>query len=222
MKKIEKKKIKFKRSRIVITLIYLTVTVAVFASLAFIPRDPELRYLRHVVVALGALIAVLTIISFLKLFTYEIRMELYRRISQAMFNASEKWRSFKAAVRRKLGLPERAEMRGRDERNIVMDPERASRKARKNIRRIKYSDMHDNKMRIRFLWLKYVAEHTGDNDPPVISDTPEKILRKINDPHPNKDIFALYRTARYTSERTVIDSDAVSAQAELIGTKGKI
>ena len=217
----ERKKIKFKRSRIILTLVYLALTVGVFSSLAFVPRDPDLRYLRHLIVMLGTIFAIITLISFLKLFTREIRMELYRRISQALFNASEKWRSIKATIRRKLGLPERADMRGRDERNIVFDPEKSARRAAKRPPKIKYSEMNDNRRRIRFLWAKYVTEHTKD-DPPTISDTPENIKSKIDDAAVNDRIFELYQTARYSPKKYEIADADVLEQAKIIGTKGKI
>ena len=100
----ERKKIKFKRSRVIVTWVLFVLSVAAYSTGPFIPADH--RYLRQLSVLVGTLLLIAALISFLKLFTYEIRMELYRRVSRALFAAGEKWRAVRARVRKLLGLPE--------------------------------------------------------------------------------------------------------------------
>jgi len=220
MKKSERKKIRFSRKRIAATSVLFVLTAAVYSSYAFVP--PEYRYIRQLVIVVGSLLSVITLVSFAKLFTGEIRRELYRRISEAMFNVGEKWRSFKAAVRKRLGLPEKPDDRSRDVRHIVFDSDDRRRSRVSRIEKLKYSAMENDRRRIRFLWAKYVVENTAKEDPPSIADTPNEISGKITAHQPNTELFELYHTARYAGDGAKIDPQAVIRQANVVGTKGKI
>lgn len=213
-------KIKFKRYRVVLTCIYAILSVAAYSSCAFV--SPDRRYLRQLTVLIGTILAVIALISFFKLFTYEIRRELYRRISQALFNAEEKWRNLKARIRKILGLPERSELGGKDERSIIFDD--SSRKARKErkIPRIKYSDLTDNRSRLRFLWAKYVITKAVKDDPPIASDTCREIEFKLPDEDGKEELFNVYRGARYAQNDSEIPDVEVMKFAGFVGTSGKI
>ncbi len=219
MKDSERKKIKFKRSRVIVTCILFAVSIGFYSLGPFIPEDH--RYLTQLTVLLGTLSLIGAFFSFLKLFTYEIRVELYRRISRALVAAGEKWRQVKAKVRRMLGLPERAELAGADERRIVMSGA-ADRKKKKPLPKAKYSDMKENRLRVRFLGAKYVIDRASADDPPSVSATPREIGDKLADDEIKADLFALYRTARYAPEGAVTPDGEVSRQAKLVGTSGRI
>ena len=214
-----RKKIKFKRSRVILTWVLFVLSVAAYSTAPFIP--PDHRYLRQLSVLVGTLLMIATLFSFLRLFTYEIRMELYRRMSRVLVAAGEKWRSVKARVRKFFGLPERADLRGKDERTIVT-ADRERRNRNRPLPRARYSDMKENRARIRFLWAKYVIDRADREDPPVISDTPREIGDKLSDDDVKDGLFALYRTARYAPDDVRISDRDVVREAELVGTSGKI
>ncbi len=219
MEKRENNKIKFKRSRIVLTLVYAALSVAAFSLRVLVP--PERRYIRQLIVLVGTLFLILTAISFLRLFTYEIRRELYRRVSKALFNAGEKWRAVKAKVRKLLGLPEKSDLAGSDERKIVFDEERRKRK-QKPLPKLKYSDLNDNRSRIRFLFARYVIDRASKDDPPIISDTAGDMEKKLPDEKEKAPLVEIYRVARYAPEEVAVSDSDVVVQAAFVGTSGKI
>ena len=220
MEKKPKNKIKFKRSRLILTAVYAFVSASLYCVVPMVP--PVHRYVRQLFIMLGTMVLILTMVSFFKLFTREIRQELYRRISEAMFNAGEKWRKFKATVRKKLGLPEKTVLGGRDERHIVFEGDDVRAARRKRPHRLKYSDMTNNRERIRFLWAKYVIDTMKKETQPSVSNTPAEIKDLLGTGPDDEELFMLYYDARYTPDDRDIPAKAVVRQAEFVGTRGKI
>ena len=216
----EKNKIKFKRSRVIATCVLFVLTCAVFSLSAFVP--PDRRYLNQLIILIGTVMLVITLVSFFKLFTAEIRRELYRRISQAMFNAGEKWRAVRARVRKFFGLPERADMRGQDERRIVFDDTRRSGSKKKEFPKVRYSQLDDNRKRVRFLWAKYVIDRSNKETSPAVYNTPEEIRGILPEDAENEELFGLYYAARYSPSGTLISDEETLRQAKFVGTNGKI
>ncbi|MBQ7161350.1 MAG: hypothetical protein IJR90_06555 [Clostridia bacterium] len=212
-------KIKFKRSRVILTAVYAVICAAVYSAAPFVPEEHP--YLRQLTVFVGTVLLIITLVSFFKLFTYEIRRELYRRITVALFNAGKVWRTIKKSVRRFLGLPDRVDLKGEDERTIVFDGERRRRRDVKR-KKVKYSDLDSNRTRIRFLFAKYIIEHTAKEDPPEISDTPSELGRKLPEGEESSELIGIYLPARYAPDRFEVTTSDVERIAGFVGTSGKI
>ena len=221
MKKHEKQPIKFERKRLIITIVYLCLSLISYQVTVYINKETH-RYLYQCVFALGTALLILFCLSARKLFTRDIMLELYRRMSEAMFNAGQRWRRITKKIREKLGIKERTMMRGVDERSIVFDNE-IRRGRKKRAARQRYSDMTNNRERIRFLWAKYVISLTKKGQQPSVSQTPDEMLESFEIiEEPAEELFSLYYTARYAPDDTIIDDHDVNDQAEFVGTKGRL
>ncbi len=216
----EKQPIKFERKRLIITAVYLILALATYQASVYIPD--ERRYVYQGFITVGSIFLILFFRSAWKLFTREIRLELYQRISEAMFNAGKRWRAVRKKIREKLGLKERTVMHGIDERRIVFDNEiRRGRKRR--VARQRYTDMTTNRERIRFLWAKYIISFAKQGMQPSISQTPDEMKSTLDvREEMGENLFGLYYTARYAPDDVTIDDHDVNDQAEFVGTKGKL
>lgn len=216
----EKQPIKFDRKRLVITTIYLALSILTYQAASWLPK--EHRYFYQGFVTVATVFLILFFRSALKLFTREIRLELYQRISEAMFNAGKRWRAVKKKIREKLGLKERTFIGGTDERHIVFDNE-IRRGRKKRSARQKYTDMTTNRERIRFLWAKYIISFAKQGMQPSVSQTPDEIKDSLEiREEMGEALFGLYYTARYAPDDVNIDDHDVNDQAEFVGTKGKL
>ena len=201
------------------TAIFATISAGLYIGAQY--PTPEYRYFRQGMIFLATAMLVLALYCFARLFTPEIRKELYRRMSEALFNAAENIRRFRAIIRKKLGLSDKAKLKGKDERRIVFSDGRDPARREKHKRR-RYSEMPDNRSRIRFLWAKYVLEKQRRETAPTISQTPAEIRRTLNTGLPDGKLFSLYYTARYAPEsRSIADRDVVET-ADFVGTGGKV
>ena len=219
MKKTTENKIRFSRPRLIVTGVLAVITASLY--LASMYPHPTYRYFRQGMVFIATAMLVLTLYCGARLFTREIRKELYRRISEAMFNAAEKWRQVRAIIRKKLGLPDKARLTGKDERRIFFKDDEVKTKTKKYKKR-SYSDMPDNRRRIRFLWAKYVLDKQSKKTAPTVSQTPDEIRSTLNTGLPDAKLFALYYTARYAPRDRAIDNRDVVETANFVGTGGKI
>lgn len=216
----EKQPIKFERKRLTVTIIYLILSFAIYQAAIFVPN--ERRYVYQGFIAVGTIFLVLFFRSAWKLFTREIRLELYKRLSETMFNMGERWRSVKNKIRQKLGLKKKTIIRGSDERRIIFDND-IRRGRRKRSERRKYTDMTTNRERIRFLWAKYIISFTKQGMQPSISQTPNEIKNSFEvREEMGENLFGLYYTARYAPDKVTIDDRTVNDQAEFVGTKGRL
>lgn len=216
----EKQPIRFDRKRLVITAIYLALSILTYQAASWLPK--EHRYIYQGFFTVATVFLILFFRSLLKLFTHEIRLELYGRISEAMFNIGKRWRAVKKKIREKLGLKERTYIGGSDERSIIFDNE-VRRTRKKRLARQKYSDMTTNRERIRFLWAKYIVSFAKQGLTPSISQTPDEIKDSLEiREEMGERLFSLYYTARYSPDDITIDDHDVNDQAEFVGTKGKL
>lgn len=216
----EKQPIRFERKRLVITAVYLALSILTYQAASWLPK--EHRYIYQGFFTVATVFLILFFRSLLKLFTREIRLELYGRISEAMFNMGKRWRAVKKKIREKLGLKERTVIGGTDERHIVFDNE-IRRGRKKRSARQKYTDMTTNRERIRFLWAKYIISFAKQGLTPSISQTPDEIKDSLEVREEMGDrLFSLYYTARYAPDSVGIDDHDVNDQAEFVGTKGKL
>lgn len=216
----EKQPIKFERKRLVITAVYLVLALTTYQLSTYVPD--EHRYVYQGFITVGSVFLILFFRSAWKLFTREIRLELYQRISEAMFNAGKRWRAVKKKIREKLGLKERTFIGGSDERHIVFDSD-IRRGRRKRAARQKYTDMTTNRERIRFLWAKYIISFAKQGMQPSVSQTPDEIKDSLEvREEMGEALFGLYYTARYAPDNVTIDDHDVNDQAEFVGTKGRL
>ena len=208
-------RIVFSRKRIVLTLIYLGVSLLLFYIWWLVPR--EHRYYRQFIMffAFGTLI--LSVISFFKLFTREIRMELYRRISSVMMNVTGRMRRVAERVLNALGIKSVTKLRPEDEvRIIISRDDRPARRKSKPIDKKKFSQLDDDRERIRFMYIRFLQWKQKKEKTPVYSyQTPKEIEVTAASNETEHALFDLYTPVRYSPDPKVTP-EAVKEQYDYL------
>ena len=215
----KKVKIKFHRPRLIRATIYFLISLGFLQASMLIEKS--YKYLKQVVGFVGILFLILSFVAFGKLFTKEIRAELFRRISSALFNATKPFRIVINKIKEKLGL-NRQMMNGDDDEKTIVIVKNERLRKKSAYKHHKYSDMRSNRERIRFLWTKYILDKKQKNQKFAISYTPSEIKDSLDIEDNGTQLFALYYPARYGGDDIKINNKDVEAQADFVGTGGKI
>ncbi len=218
-KKEDRVKIRFSRKRILITLGY-TLLSSILLYISTYIKNPELRYLRQFVVFFGFVALIFALISFGKLFTKEIRQEMYRRASSVMFNILSKLKVITDRIKSALGIQSVIKLRSDDEVRIIIQEDNRPKTKTKPLTKKRFSQLEDDCERIRFFYVKLLGIKQKQGKSVYSYQSPKEIKGKTADNETEKDLFDLYTPVRYAYQPRISPED-VKKQYDYFTDNGK-
>ncbi len=211
--KADRQKIVFSKKRIRIVILFLCLSLLLlYFSVAL---DPKYKYVRQGLAFSGYVCIVLTLYNFGKLFTREIRLELYRRISKALFGVAEKLKAIVDKVKDKLGIKSAKFHRHRDEVRIIINDDRDLRKKKKTLTKKRFSQLEDDVQRIRYMYAKLLIWKQKKGENVYTYQTPEELKYKVAQGETETELFEIYTPVRY-SEVPKITPEEVKKQYDYL------
>ncbi len=209
----KKENIYIDRKKILPTIILLSISLLFFAVHAYIPE--KLKYIRQFDIFFGCAFLVLGLYWSTKILTKEFAKELYRRIGQAFASVSLKFRAIKNKILTALGLENRIVLRGEEERTIILSNEKRPRRRRNEITRKRFSNLENDRDRVRYLYADYTMARIKKGDSINHYHTPNEANNKMPEEKRAPALTALYTYARYKKSPS-IPPEAVKEQYEFV------
>lgn len=176
-----------------------------------------MRYIRQFTVFFGLILFILTLISFFKLFDSKIRLEIYRRIGNAIFAAAGKIKKFTSKLLSALGITEIKKLNAEDEKRIIIyDNKRKERKKRRLKRKFPYDE--NDAQKIRYMYTVLIEKKLKNGINVHHSETPNKLSQTLAQNETEKELFSLYQPARYKGMVT-LTKEQLKEQYEYMNLK---
>lgn len=208
-----RQKIVFSKKRIRIVFLFLCLALLfLYFSVAL---DPKYKYLRQGFAFSGYVCIALTLYNFGKLFTREIRLELYRRISKALFGVAEKLKAMVDKVKNKLGIKSVKRYRPRDEVRIIINDDRDLRKKKKALAKKRFSQLENDAQRIRYMYARYLIHKQKKGENVYTYQTPDELKQRIATGETEAELFDVYTPVRY-AEVPSITPEVVKKQYDYL------
>ncbi len=214
-----RQKIVFSKKRLIL--------VGIFAALAAlflyfsVALNPVYKYIRQFCAFFGYVCIILDIYHMGRLFTKDIRQELYRRLSKAIFNVAEKLKAVVDKVRQKLGIKPKVRHRSQDEVNIIIRDDRVRQKKQKPITKKRFNSLTEDAERIRFMYVKLIEYKQKKKGNCHSYDTPHELERKVAENDTEHELFGLYTPVRY-AEKAYVTAEDVKKQYEYLTKKVRL
>ena len=219
MNKNDRQKIVFSKKRLRLVFFFGALSaLLIYFSAAL---DPELKYLRQFSGLFGYVSLLLSLINLSKLFTREIRQELYRRISKALFGITEKLKAVVDKVKDKLGIKTAIRLHTSDEVRIIINDDKKRAKKQKPITKKRFSQMENDSDRIRYMYVKFIEWKQKKLQNCHSYDTPKELEDKTAENETEHDLFDLYTPVRYAEKAHVTPED-VKKQYDYLIKKVKL
>ena len=173
---------------------------------------------RGICVASAVIFAVLSIKSFLRLMTVEVR----KRLLEKLVLAAKKFVSPVAKIVNKvlaaMGIGVfKGRVRGKDEKSFVYASSEKTRRKKAALKNTgKWDELEDNAMRVRYIFTDYMIKKIKGGYFMRHSMTSDEIGREIAENDDEKLLFEVYRKARYAGRLSLdeIDNNLVSELQE--------
>lgn len=214
-----RQKIVFSKKRL--RLIIILAALSAFLLYSSVALNPEYKYVRQFCAFFGYICIALTLYNIGKLFTKEIRQELYRRLGKAIFHVSEKLRAVVDKVRKKLGIKPKVRHRSHDEVNIIIRDDRVRQKKQKPITKKRFNSLTEDAERIRFMYVKLIEYKQKKKGNCHSYDTPHELENKVADNDTEHELFSLYTPVRY-AEKAYVTPEDVKKQYEYLSKKVRL
>lgn len=159
--------------------------------------DEKLKYPRQVCGFFGIVFLILTLVNISKLFTLEIRQELYKRLSSAIFNFLTKLKVVTDKIKDKLGIKTVIGLHSGDEVRIIIDDDRQKRKKAKPITKKRFSQLENDSQRIRYMYVKFLGWKDKKGELCHVYNTPKELEVKTAENETEHALFDLYTPVRY-------------------------
>jgi len=192
------KNIKFERKRLIISGIYILLSLCFFTAYAWISED--YKYTRQFMAFFGYAFIVIFLISLKKLFTPEIRAELYRIVGQGILGFVAKINIIKKKIKKTLGIKDREVLYSDDEKRIILRENIKKRKNTKSISQRRFSSLTDNRERLRFIYARYIISVRKNGKSCNHCNTPEELKKTIATSEKESELFELYTPVRYSRD----------------------
>lgn len=214
-----RKKIVFSKKRIRL-IILLTALALLFLYLSR-ALDVSYKYVRQFCAFFGYVSIALDLYHTGKLFTKEIRQEIYRRLGKAIFNVAEKLKAVADKVRKKLGIKPKVRHRSTDEVNIIIRDDRIRKKKQKPVTKKRFSSLTEDAERIRFMYVKLIEYKQKKKGNCHSYDTPHELEDKVADNETEHELFSLYTPVRY-AEKAYVTPEDVKKQYDYLAKKVRL
>ncbi len=200
-----RKRIVFSKKRL--RLIILFTALALLFLYLSRALDVKYKYIRQFCAFFGYVSIILDLYHMGKLFTKEIRQELYRRFSKAIFNVTEKLKAVVDKIRKKLGIKPKVRHRSQDEVNIIIRDDRVRQKKQKPITKKRFNSLTEDAERIRFMYVKLIEYKQKKKGNCHSYDTPLELEKKVAENETEHELFELYTPVRYAENSFVTPED---------------
>ncbi len=206
-----------KRLRLILLLTALSALLLYFS----VALSPEFKYVRQFSAFFGYVSLVLALINLSKLFTREIRQELYRRISKALFGITEKLKAIVDKVKDKLGIKSAYILHSSDEVRIIINDDRRRARKQRPITKKRFNQLDDDRDRIRYMYVKFIEWKQKKLRNCHSFDTPRELEKKTAENDTEHSLFDLYTPVRY-AQVPVISPEDVKTQYDYLTKNIKI
>ena len=215
-------KIHFNKRNLFICVMFSVFSIAFIWITSVIPE--VMRYPRQITGFLAIVFFSLSVIFFFKLFTSEIRRELYRRTTSIFSYVSLKLRTSLEKALKIFGITDISAHIRKDERDIIFENStRRKKRHGKSYSPKKYTDLENNRERIRYIWSVYILQRKTKDNIPRIYDTPSEMMKRFSQMNEDENfLYDSYLSARYTPEKTEIGSDTVNKHYKFVSGGKKI
>ncbi|MBQ4562423.1 MAG: hypothetical protein IJA55_08870 [Clostridia bacterium] len=214
-----RQKIVFSKKRLALVIIFASLAaLLIYFSVAL---DPKYKYIRQFCAFFGYVSIALDLYHIGRLFTKEIRQELYRRLSKAIFNVAEKLKAAVDKIRQKLGIKPKIRHRSADEVNIIIRDDRVRQKKQKPVTKKRFNSLTEDAERIRFMYVKYIEYKQKKKGNCHSYDTPLELERKVAENDTEHELFELYTPVRY-AEKAYVTPEDVKKQYEYLSKKVRL
>ncbi|MBR6514508.1 MAG: hypothetical protein IKT46_06715 [Clostridia bacterium] len=214
-----RQKIVFSKKRLIAVGIF-TALAALFIYLSFAIKA-EHKYVRQFCAFFGYVSIALDLYNIGRLFTKEIRQELYRRISKAFFNIAQKLKDVAEKVKKRLGIKTNTRSRSSDEVNIIINDDRVRRKKQRPVTKRRFSSLSEDSDRIRFMYVKFIEYKQKKKGNCHSYDTPNELEEKVAENETEHELFDIYNPVRYAEKAYVTPND-VKKQYDYLVKKVKL
>lgn len=188
-------KIVFSKKRLRLVLLFLALSVLGFyLSMGL---DEKLKYPRQICGFFGIAFLVLTCYHIGKLFTLEIRQELYKRVSSAIFNFLSKIKDVTEKIKKKLGIKSLNGLYSRDEMRIIINDDRVRAKKEKPITKKRFSALENDAQRLRYIYVKFIGWKDKKLEKCHNYNTPRELETVTAANEKEHELFDLYCPVRY-------------------------
>lgn len=177
--------------------------------------DEKLKYPRQICGFLGIVFLILTLINIAKLFTAEIRQELYRRVSSAIMNFLSKIKIVTDKIKDKLGIKTVSNLYSGDEVRIIISDERSRQKKERPLTKKRFSQLENDCQRIRYMYVKFLSWKDKKGELCHNYETPRELEEKTATNDTEHDLFDLYSPVRY-AEAPQITPEQVKTQYDYL------
>ena len=215
----DRQKIVFSKKRLRLIIFLIALAALLFYLSAAL--NPAYKYVRQFCAFFGYVSIALICYHTGKLFTKEIRQELYRRLSKALFNIAEKLKVLADKVRKKLGIKPKVRRRSTDEVNIIINDDRIRTKKQKPVTKKRFNSLTEDRDRIRFMYVKFIEYKQKQKGNCHSYDTPLELEKKVAENDTEHELFELYTPVRYAKEAYVTPED-VKKQYDYLSKKMKL
>lgn len=214
-----RQKIVFSKKRIGLIILFTALALLfLYFSRAL---DVKYKYIRQFCAFFGYVSIALDLYHIGKLFTKEIRRELYRRLTKALFNVAEKIKVVVDKIKKKLGIKPNIRHRTADEVNIIIRDDRVRQKKQKPITKKRFNSLTEDVERIRFMYVKLIEYKQKKKGNCHSYDTPFELEKKVAENETEHELFGLYTPVRYAEEAYVTPED-VKKQYEYLSKKVRL
>ena len=194
-------------------LLVLMIALAVAAILMY--GKPAFAIVLPFIYVIYAIILFFFLKTLIKLYLKYFREKKERKESKFKKKLKQFFRSADEKLRRFFNIkPRRAFFGGDDTEYSEKELRRAGRREKGADRRIKWSDLRENREKIRYLFAARVSEGITDGASIYPSDTARQIEKKISKTERDDTLFSLYESVRYTDKNEPIDDGTISYLSE--------
>lgn len=195
--------------------VLLVIMIALAAAAILIYGKPAFAIVLPFIYVIYAVILFFFIKTLIKLYLKYFRekkakkeSKLKKKLKRFFQNADEKIRKFFNIKPRSVFFG------GYDTEYSEKDLRRAGRREKGADRRTKWSDLRENREKIRYLFAARVSEGVSDGANVYSSDTARQIEKKISKTERDEMLFSLYESVRYTDKNEPIDDGTVAYLSE--------
>ena len=202
--------------------VLLAVMIALAVAAVLMYGKPAFAVVLPFIYVLYAIVLFFFAKTLIKLYLKYFKEKKERKESRIRKKIKAFFRSADEKIRKFLNLKPRGAFFGGDDTEYREKDGYYKRKREKGAdRRIKWSDLRENREKIRYLFAARVSEGISDGAPVSSSDTARQIEKKIGKDDRDELLFSLYESVRYTDKNEPISDGTVSYLSERGATERK-
>ena len=195
--------------------VLLVIMIALAVTAAVMYGKPAFAIVLPFIYVIYAVILFFFIKTLIKLYLKYFRQKKAKKESKLKKKLKRFFQSADEKIRKFFNIkPRSVFFGGYDTEYSEKDLRRAGRREKGADRRTKWSDLRENREKIRYLFAARVSEGVSDGANIYSSDTARQIEKKISKTERDEMLFSLYESVRYTDKNEPIDDGTVAYLSE--------